>query len=145
MKRINNFVKNTFKDVPKDKRDEIIASVSEKLIEKVEDLIESGYELDDAINKTVVEFGTMEDYLLDESKKLKKLKRKKTIAHYRNDLLFSVFGSLITIGILIFINLYFLQGTLWFVVPSIAILWWPLVLLYRLWNKKESKKGEKDE
>jgi uncharacterized protein (UPF0305 family) len=144
MKRIRNFVKNTFKNLPKEQRDEIVNTVTQSLVEKIEDLMESGLSLEEAIDKTVVEFGTAEDYF-DHEKKEQRFKRFKTLAHYRNDLYFSLFGSLIIVGILIFVNLYFTGDPLWFVIPSIAILWWPLVIGYRLLNRVESKKGEKDE
>jgi len=144
MKRIRNFVKNTFKNLPKEQRDEIVNTVTQSLVEKIEDLMESGLSLEEAIDKTVVEFGTAEDYF-DHEKKEQRFKRFKTLAHYRNDLYFSLFGCLIIVGILIFVNLYFTGDPLWFVIPSIAILWWPLVIGYRLLNRVESKKGEKDE
>lgn len=144
MKRIKNFVKNTFKHLPKEDRAAIVEQVTQALIEKVEDLVENGLELNEAIDKTVVEFGTADDYF-ELEKKEPKFKRFKSLAHYRNDLYFSLFGSLIIIGMMVFINLYFLSEVLWFVIPTIAILWWPLVIGYRLLNKVETKKGEKDE
>ena len=42
MKRIRNFVKNTFKNLPKEQRDEIVNTVTQSLVEKIEDLMESG-------------------------------------------------------------------------------------------------------
>lgn len=145
MKKINNFVKHTFKDIPKEGKVEIINSVSEALTEKVEDLIEEGLTEQEAIDKTVIEFGTVEDYF-DSSQKLeKKIKRQKTINHYKNDLLFSVVGSIIIISIVLFVNLTYAPSTLWFVIPSIAILYWPLAILYNLLNKKENKRGDIDE
>ncbi len=145
MKQINNFVKNTFKDVDKDKRNEIIQSVTISLIEKVEDLIETGLSEQEAIDKAVVEFGTVEDFFDDSIKKQKKAKRQKTIRHYGNDLLFSGIGSAIVIGLLAFINFYYDSSNLWFVVPSIVILFWPLAILYNLLNKRANKKEKKDE
>ena len=145
MKQIKNFVKNTFKDVEKDKRDEIIITVTESLIEKVEDLMESGLTENEAINKTVMEFGTAEDYFNESIKKQKKLKRQKTIRHYGNDLLFSGVGSAILIGIIIYVNLEFTPDILWGVIPSIGILFWPLAILYNLLNKRANKKEKKDE
>lgn len=145
MKRINNFVKNTFKGVEKEKRALIISTVTESLIEKVEDLIESGLTEKEAIDKTVVEFGTVEDYFNESIKIAKKEKRYKTLSHYRNDLLFSGVGSIIVIGIVVFINLYFTPDILWSVIPSIAILYWPLAILYTLLNKRANKKEKKDE
>ncbi len=145
MKTIKNFVKNTFKNVEKNRKEEIIKSVTESLIEKVEDLIESGLTEKEAIDKTVVEFGTVEDYFNESIKKDKKEKRQKTLRHYGNDLLFSCVGSTIIIGILIYVNLYFTPTILWSVVPSILVLFWPLSVLYHLLNKRAYKKEKKDE
>ena len=140
MKQIENFVKNVFKVIPKDyKKDEIIESVTLSLNEKVEDLIETGLNETDAIDKTVMEFGTVEDYFVDFNKKAKKERRIKTINHYKNDLMFSVLGTIIIIGILATINFTYTTDKLWFFIPSIAVLWWPLALLYRLLNKRGDK------
>lgn len=142
MKRIKNFVKNTFKNIPKEKQEEIIPKVTEMLIEKVEDLMENGYSKDEAVNKTVLEFGTVEDYF--SQGKIRKRKFK-TVKHYRNDLIFSLFGALIIIGMLIFSNLYYTPDIIWFVLPMFAVLWWPLAIFYNFLNKKIQTKGEKDE
>ena len=145
MKKIVNFVKHTFKDIPKEEKTELISSVTDTLIEKVEDLIEGGLSEQEAIDKTVVEFGTVEDYFQNFEKAARKEKRQKTINHYKNDLLFSVVGTIIIICILLYANLYFSPSILWFVIPSIAILWWPLAILYNLLNKRESRKRDNDE
>jgi hypothetical protein len=145
MKKIKNFVKHTFKDIPKEGKTEIVESVTLSLIEKVEDLIETGMTEQEAIDKTVIEFGTVEDFF-DVSEKLgKKEKRRKTINHYKNDLLFSGVGSVIIISILLYTNLYFSPSILWFVIPSIAVLWWPLAILYNLLNKRENRKEDNNE
>jgi hypothetical protein len=145
MKQIKNFVKHTFKDVDKEKREEIIQLVTESLVEKVEDLIESGLSEKDAIDKAVVEFGTVDDYFNQSIKFAKKEKRQKTLRHYGNDLLFSGVASVIIIGIILFINLYFTPDLLWSIVPSIAVLFWPLAVLYHLLNKRANKKEKRDE
>ena len=62
MKQIKNFVKHTFRGLPKEDKDRVIDYVTELLTEKVEDLIESGLEEQTAIDKAVLEFGTIEDY-----------------------------------------------------------------------------------
>ena len=144
MKRIVNFVKHTFKDVPKGKREEIIESVSQILLEKVEDLMESGLTESEAIDKTVLEFGSVEDYFEKEEKKQRRERRLKTIRHYYNDLWFSLIASVIIIGALVFVNLYYAGSIIWFVVPALAVLFWPLAVLYNLLNKKANRR-EKDE
>lgn len=142
MKRIKNFVKNTFKDVPKEERQDIIDQVTQTLVEKVEDLQENGYSLDDAINKTVLEFGDASDYFHPIDKPVRLIDRIKTIRHYRNDVIFSAVGALIIIGMLAFTNLYYTEGIIWFVLPAIAVLWWPLAVVYRYLNKKEGEQSD---
>lgn len=145
MKRIENFVKNTFKDIPKKNRAEVIKTVTQTLTEKVEDLIEDGFNETEAIDKTVVEFGSIEDYFEQVHKKERRERRRKTINHYRNDLLFSSVAALIIIGALVFINLYYAGQVIWFVVPALAVLFWPLAVLYNLLNKKGDRRRERDE
>ena len=143
MKRIVNFVKHTFKNAPKEQRDEIIEQVTQILIEKVEDLQDRGFSIDEAVDKTVIEFGSAEDYFKVNEKPIQMfIKRIKTIKHYRNDLLFSIFGAVIIIGMLIFTNLYYTRELIWFVLPALAVLWWPLAVLYRFLNKKEGMNTE---
>ena len=145
MKQLINFVKHTFKDIDKEKREEIIQLVTESLIEKVEDLIESGLTEKEAIDKTVIEFGTAEDYFNQSMKIARKEKRQKTLRHYGNDLLFSGVGSAIVIGIILYIDFRYTPHILWSVIPAIAILFWPLSVLYNLLNKRANKKEKKDE
>ncbi len=140
MKRIRNFVKHTFKNYPKAEREQLTEEITEMLIEKVEDLIEKGYTLDDAVDKTVVEFGDANDYGTAPTKPKRRLKR---VAHYRNDIVFSSIAVAIIIGILAYINLNLAFSEVrWFIIPSLAILFWPLAVIYRYMNKKETEKGE---
>jgi hypothetical protein len=145
MKHIRNFVKNTFKNYPKEERDQLIQSITEMLIEKVQDLMDKGLSEQEATDKAIMEFGTIEDY----EDKPKKIKRKlvidKTIRHYRNDVMFSAGGSLIIIGILLYIDFTYTPTIRWSLIPSFALLFWPLATIYRLFNKKASERGEKDE
>ncbi|MEC9485563.1 MAG: permease prefix domain 1-containing protein [Candidatus Izemoplasma sp.] len=134
MKQIDNFVKHTFKHVPIEERKEIIEQVTEILNEKVDDLMDKGYSEQEAIDKTVLEFGTAEDYYDAGDYSFKK---PKTIARYRNDFLFSLFGALIIIAMLVFTDLYYTRQTIWFVLPTLAVLWWPLATLYRFLNRKD--------
>ena len=146
MKRLENFVKNTFKNYPKEDRDELIASITEMLTEKVEDLIEHGLSEQEAIDKAVMEFGTLEDYEDKPKKVARRLKTRRTIKQYKFDIFFSVGGSLIIIGMLIYIDLELTRtNVIWFVIPALAVLWWPLATIYRYLLKKETIKEEDDE
>ena len=146
MKQLENFVKNTFRNYPKEDRDQLIESITEMLTEKVEDLIEKGYSEQDAIDKAVMEFGTLEDYEDKPRKVARKLKTRKTVKQYKYDIFFSVGGSLIIIGMLIFVDLqYTSTKVIWFVLPALAVLWWPLATIYRYLLKKETIKEDDDE
>jgi len=139
MKEIDQFVKRLFKDQPPQK--ENLEIIKEMLYEKVDDLKDEGMSESDAIHKTIVEFGDIEDfYLPNIAKEQKRYKRQKTIKHYRNDLLFSLLSTVLIIAILASVNLiYFKDYGLWFIVPSLGVLFWPLSLLYKLLNKKGEK------
>lgn len=146
MKRLENFVKNTFKNYPKDDRDRLIISITEMLSEKVEDLMEKGFNEQEAIDKAVLEFGTLEDYEDNPKKVVRRMKTRRTIKHYKYDIFFSVGGSLIIIGMLIFVDLqYTTTEVIWFVIPALAVLWWPLATIYRYLLKRETIKEEDDE
>ena len=143
MKEINKFVQRLFKEHHLDKKNpESMLKLTEMLEEKVEDLIESGLSEEDAIHKTIIEFGELEDYYAPLMKKEhKRYKRQKTINHYKNDLLFSTLSTIIIIAILITINIqirltYIEDFGYWFIIPSLGILFWPLSLLYKFLNKK---------
>ncbi|MFH5881966.1 permease prefix domain 1-containing protein [Liberiplasma polymorphum] len=142
MKEIHRFVEKLFKhNHLKQEDSDATQKLVEMLTEKVEDLIEDGMEEQEAIHKTIVEFGELEDYyapLVTQEKR--RYKRNKTIQHYKNDLLFSVLSSAIIVGILIYLNLeirrVYESFGYWFIVPGLAILFWPISLLYKLLNKK---------
>ncbi len=142
MKEIKQFVDKLFKPYQKTPETlDTIEKLNEMLTEKVEDLIEQGIEKSEAIHKTIVEFGELDEIYKDVLKQEKRrYKRQKTIQHYRNDLLFSSLSTLFIIGLFLFINLQYITNYgLWFIIPSIGILFWPLSLLYKLLNKKTEK------
>lgn len=144
MKAIETFVKQLFKRKFKNvEDDDAQAKLIEMLKEKVEDLKESGLDEKEAIHKAIVEFGELDDYYKPfADKEVRRYKRNKTIRHYTNDLLFSLIASALIIGILIFVNLYYIKPNVaghWFVIPSLGILFWPAALLYKLLNKKGEK------
>ena len=136
MQEIKEYVHRLFKHTRH--QQETINQIIEMLVEKVEDLKETGFSERDAIHKTIVEFGDLEDYYIPTMEREKRrYKRKKTIQHYRNDLLFASFSTCIIIGILAIVNIfYFRDYGYWFIIPSLGLLFWPLSLLYKLLNKK---------
>lgn len=136
MKEIDQFVKRLFKKEPPQK--ENLNIIKEMLYEKVEDLKDAGLSEKAAIDKTITEFGDLEDfYLPNVEKEKKRYKRQKTIRHYKNDLLFASLSTLIIIAILFTVNInYFRSYGWWFIVASLGVLFWPLSILYKFLNKK---------
>lgn len=124
-KFVTRLLKNFFSD--EDKK-ELIEVMTISLEEKVEDLVEQGESRESAIEKSISEFGNADDVLqaFPETEKMKE----NSIRVRRNNLMFSVFAYFIITGLAIYINLEFLPGYHWFVIVAIALLFWPLVMLY---------------
>ncbi|MBU5266411.1 permease prefix domain 1-containing protein [Virgibacillus proomii] len=134
MKKIKNHVDELFKDTPNSEEKETIKQeIYQNLEEKVYDLMAQGKEEEDAINKAIVEFGNIDEikselgvYNID--KDVRRIEKAKI------DLNFSIWGSILIIALMIFVNMYYSPSTIWFVYPTFAILWWPLIMFYR-WRK----------
>lgn len=133
MNSIKRFVSNLLKDMFSDEdKKELIEILTTSLEEKVEDLVEQGIAKEEAIKKSIQEFGSAEDVL--DAFPEKSDKKRNMIKQRKTQLLFSIFGYLIVGGISIFINLTFIDffwNFNWFVVVLIAVLFWPLAMLYR--------------
>ncbi|MCT1904899.1 permease prefix domain 1-containing protein [Oceanobacillus sojae] len=136
MNKIKNHVDDLFKDIPKSEEKEIIKQeIFQNLEEKVYDLMAQGKEEEDAVNKAIVEFGNIDEiknelgvYNVSSDGDEKRIERAKI------DLNFSIWGSILFIALMVFINMYYSPSTIWFVYPTFAILWWPLSMFYR-WRK----------
>lgn len=142
MKEIKRFVDTLFKQYDKTPETlEMMQKLIEMLNEKVEDLIEQGISEEEATHRAIVDFGELDNvYKEILIKEKRRYKRQKTVNHYKNDLLFASLSSLFIILLFLFINLqYLLEYGLWFIIPSIGILFWPLSLLYKLLNKRNEK------
>ncbi|MBC5638057.1 hypothetical protein H8S33_14765 [Ornithinibacillus sp. BX22] len=142
MKKLTQHVNDLFKEVPESKDKEVVMQeVLQNLEEKVWDLMQQGKEEEDAINKAIVEFGDIEDLkeelgvsdVAEPNKSVNSLKNRKLNLEY------SIWASLLLIGLFVFINFYYSPQVIWFVYPTFAILWWPLSMYYR-WLKV--KRGE---
>lgn len=140
MKKIQNHVERLFRDLPET---EEVMQIKEEIImnleEKAQDLIVQGKGEEDAINKTIVDFGD-----IDEIKAEFQLSAahsepvKKTFP--KLNLLYSVWGSALIIALMFFMNLEYSPNTIWFVYPTFAILWWPLSM-YFYWRKQGGPKA----
>lgn len=127
MKKIDLFVDELFKDIPQSQQKEnIVKDIKQNLGEKVSDLMEQGKSEEDALNKAIVEFGDIEDIRIELGNNQSKKREQARI-----QLNFSIWGSILIIALVIFINFYYTPQIIWFVYPTFAVLWWPLIMLYR--------------
>jgi hypothetical protein len=55
---------------------------------------------------------------------------------------YSVCGFMLITGLMLFINLYYTPGTIWFVYPVFGTIWWPLVMLFYNLSKKSGRGGD---
>ena len=138
MNKIKIFVSKLLKDFFNDtEKKELIEILTTSLEEKVDDLVEAGTPLDEAIEKSISEFGDAQDVLVaypELNKKKQQIKKRK------HQFLFSLWGYIIVSGIAIFINFTFIEffdNILWFVVILIALLFWPITILFRYLSVKK--------
>lgn len=134
MKRIKHHLDELFKDVPDSEKKRIIKQeIIENLEEKVFDLMEQGKEEEDAVNKTLIEFGDIE-----EIKKEMGIKQpvKKNMA--RINLYFSLWSSALIIAMILFVNMYYTPDVIWAIYPIFVVLWWPLSMLFH-WLRQRQK------
>lgn len=132
MKKLMNHVDELFKDIPEsEQKNAIKQEVLENLEEKVWDLVVQGKEEEDAINKTIVDFGDIEDLKMELGVKEPVKKNMAKI-----NLGFSIWGSLLIISLFIFINIYYSPNVIWFVFPIFAVLWWPLAMYFK-WQRSK--------
>jgi len=134
MNKIKHFVSKLLKDYfNEDDKKELIEILTLSLEEKVEDLVEQGTPVDEAIEKSIQEFGNMDDILNAYPEKQKK--QKVLLQARRSQFFFSLFGYILIVGLAVFFNLTFFDffgQKYWFVVVAIGVFFWPLVMLYHL-------------
>lgn len=129
MKTIQEHVDTLFREIPdSERKDDLKREIVENLHEKVRDLMAQGKAEEDAINRAIVEFGDISD-IRDELRTQQQLPVSRSKAVLQ--LGYSVVGSLLIIGLVLFINLYITPGFLWCIFPIFGVLWWPLTMFFR--------------
>jgi hypothetical protein len=133
--KIREYVEEMFQNVPEsDEKRSLLSELIMDAEEKAADLMAAGKTEEDAVNKALVELGDLSEIKLS----LMGAPTPKTgMARYRNNLLYSVMGSLLIVALTMFINLYYSPGTIWFVYPLFGIVWWPLSMLLSYMNHKD--------
>ncbi|MFM1651583.1 permease prefix domain 1-containing protein [Brevibacillus sp. B_LB10_24] len=124
--RIKQHVDALFKDVPESEKKQVIKQeIIENLEEKVFDLMQQGKAEEDAVNKAIVEFGDIEEIKkeLGVGQPIKKDMAKINLG-------FSIWGSILIIALVAFINFYYTPDVIWFVYPTFGVLWWPLSMFF---------------
>ena len=136
---IKDYVEGLFEDIPESpEKESIKQEIILNLDEKVQDLIEAGKDEEDAVNKAIIDFGDIDEIkkdLLKNSGMQTEAKKKQT--NYVNNLWFSIWGSILIIGLVLFINFYYTRDTIWFVYPTFAVLWWPLSMFFVWMNHRK--------
>ncbi|ALC83641.1 MULTISPECIES: permease prefix domain 1-containing protein [Bacillus] len=131
MIKLSKHIDQLFKDVPDGEQKETIKQeILQNLEEKVHDLMMQDKEEEDAINKTIVEFGDIEDIKkeLGVKEHIEQKTEKKDMS--KLNLGFSLWGSALIITFFIFLNFYYSPETIWFVYPTFGVLWWPLAMFF---------------
>jgi len=126
---IKKFVTRLLKDFfnEQDKK-ELVDILTTSLEEKIEDLVEQGIPREEAVEKSIKEFGNADDVLEafpEYQKNLENVVRKR-----RNQLIFSTLAYFIISGLVTYLNFQVSPNVLWFVFIAIGLLFWPLVMLY---------------
>lgn len=126
MIQIEEYVNRQFQGIVNSiEKEEMIQELVSNMKEKVNDLKMDGKSEEDAINKVIVDFGDVTE--LKENLQGKSLKPQN---RYAIRLGFSIWGSILIIALVVFVNLYYTPHAIWFVYPVFAVLWWPLTAFY---------------
>lgn len=136
MNNIKKFVTRILKDFFNDEdKKELIEILTTSLEEKVDDLVEQGSSREEAIEKSLAEFGDTED-VLNAFPEINK-KQRSVVKRRRNSLIFSALSYLIIVALAVYINLYFTPLVIWLYFIVIGTLFWPLVMLIRYINVRK--------
>jgi len=132
MNKIKRFVSKLLRGLfNDDDKHELIEILTTSLEEKVDDLVEQGTPVEEAIDQSINEFGNAKDVL--EAFPDKTIIKKNLVILRKNQLIFSLVAYLLICGIAIFINLSyidFFQSINWFVVVIIGVFFWPLTRFF---------------
>jgi hypothetical protein len=135
MKRIHNYIKNSLKNYHGKDKEDILNDLTELLTEKVNDLVDSGMSIDDAIDKTVYESGSISDLLPD-------VNTFKLSKSYLADFLFSVGVFSIVTVLLLLIQILFLTPAdithVW-LIPVTLSAFYPMTMLYRYFKQRSNE------
>ncbi len=137
MSKLEERVKILFKDIPYCKRKfEVMEEIVTNLSEKVEDLKVNGMTEDEAVKKAIKDFGDISELKNELERSSEAIKVKKLGLN----LGYSIWVTLLTTALFVFMNFYYTPNVIWFVFPLFCILWWPGVLFFKCRQVKYNKK-----
>lgn len=137
MNEIRAYVERAFARVPDSlQKSDLMQEIIGQLEENVSLFEENGKSREDAVNKAIVEFGDLNEILAE--MQIPQTAETEKIANGKAALSFSVIGSLAITALMIFINLNYTPGNIWFVYPVFGVLWWPLgIYFFGKWRKQK--------
>jgi len=130
MNEIEEYVNSLFEDIPDSARNEDLKlEIILNLSEKAADFIAGGMPKEEAVKRTIEDFGDVSDLRNELADNAREEKLKATGL----SLAFSIWGAILTAAFFLFVNLYTSPKYIWFVYPVFAVAWWPLsIFFYRL-------------
>ncbi len=133
MNEIESHINRLFEGIPESTRkEEIKLEITQNLNEKVADLVSHGQSREDAVKKAIYDFGDIDD-LKEELESSAKLVKSKKLGL---SLAFSIWGGILITALFLFINFYYSPNVIWFVYPTFAVIWWPMVLFFQYFRNK---------
>ena len=139
MNEIEKHINKLFEGIPESNRKkETMQEIIQNLNEKVSDLIKNGQSMEQALKKTVDDFGDIDD-LKKELAGSAKYARSKKIGL---SLAFSIWGAILITALFLFVNFYYTPNIIWFVYPLFAVIWWPMTMFFHwIHNKNDVHVG----
>lgn len=125
-----------FRDIPDGRRkQELMQEITQDLGEKVADLTAQGQTPEAAIQKAFDDFGDIGD-IREELAGSARLAQENRAGL---SLAFSVWGALLIIALVSFVNFYCTPHVIWFVYPLFAVVWWPMAFFFHWMHMKNGK------
>lgn len=135
---IKDQIEKMFKDIPTStEKNSMMDEIMLNLTDKVNDLIEEGMAEEEAIIKTLDEFGDIDEIkdVLMEQEFTRRYRRSRS----KKALEFSILGSVLIISSLLFFDFYYFPNIVFSIIPSIMVLWWPITMFY-VWRRAKDVK-----
>jgi hypothetical protein len=133
---IEAYVHRLLAEIPDSARKrELQLEIIMNLSEKAADLTARGMSKEEAVKKTIDDFGDIGDLraeLADSARSEKAMKDSPALA-------FSVWGAALITALMMFINFAYSPRTIWFVFPLFGVAWWPMSVYFHWLRSKTGR------